>query len=90
MTTSFLRLSHWCAGIVTLLSAKMGRDGSEHAFGIMRVWGTVGFFAMVVGFPWLLHIWQDARGLAASPGRPSETGLERMFPIFLQHMSLHP
>ena len=59
----------------------VGRDGGEHAFGIMRVWGTVGFFAMVVGFPWLLHLWQDARGLAASPGGPSEPGLELMFPI---------
>jgi MFS family permease len=47
----------------------------------MRVWGTVGFLLLGVGFPPLLHRLQAARGLARAPGGPSEPGLEVMFPI---------
>jgi PPP family 3-phenylpropionic acid transporter len=30
------------------------RDAGPHAFGRVRVWGTAGFFILVVGFPWII------------------------------------
>jgi PPP family 3-phenylpropionic acid transporter len=51
------------------------------AFGRIRVWGTVGFLLLVVGFPRFLHGLQSGRGLAPAAGGPSEPGLEVMFPI---------
>jgi PPP family 3-phenylpropionic acid transporter len=52
-----------------------------HAFGRMRVWGTVGFLFLVVAFPRFLHGLQSKRGLVPIAGGPSEPGLEVMFPI---------
>jgi MFS family permease len=59
----------------------LGRDAGPHAFGLTRVWGTVGFLAFVVAFPYALHAAQRAQGLEAVPGGPSEPGLELMFPL---------
>ena len=59
----------------------LGRDAGPHAFGLSRVWGTVGFLSFVVAFPYALHAAQRAQGLAAVPGGPSEPGLELMFPL---------
>lgn len=59
----------------------LARDAGRHAFGFARVWGTVGFLVLVVGFPHLLDRIQEARGLERVPGGPSEPGLEVMFPI---------
>jgi PPP family 3-phenylpropionic acid transporter len=56
------------------------RDAGRHAFGRMRVWGTIGFFALVLAFPPALHALQRARGLARRPAGISEPGLEVMFP----------
>jgi PPP family 3-phenylpropionic acid transporter len=56
----------------------LARDAGPHAFGLARVWGTVGFFAAVVGFPFLLDAWQAARGLARDPSGP-EPGMHIMF-----------
>jgi PPP family 3-phenylpropionic acid transporter len=55
------------------------RDDGPHAFGRARVWGTVGFTILVVGFPWLLHGYQQRAGLVATTSGPSEPGLEIMF-----------
>lgn len=55
------------------------RDVGPHAFGLVRVWGTLGFLLLVVGFPWVLHQFQAVRGLTPEPGGPSEPGLEVMF-----------
>ncbi len=57
------------------------RARGPHAFGLARVWGTVGFLLAVVGFPFLLDAVQDARGLVAGEGGPSEPGLAVMFPL---------
>lgn len=57
------------------------RDGGPHAFGLIRVWGTLGYLALVVGFPWALHQRQAAHGLAAPAGGPSEPGLKLMFAV---------
>ncbi len=55
------------------------KDADRHAFGLTRVWGTVGFLTLVVLFPPMLHYSQSLRGLAASEGGVSEPGLEIMF-----------
>jgi len=57
------------------------RDDGPHAFGLARVWGTVSFLILVVGFPRILHYYQAAAGLTAAPGGPSEPGLGIMFPL---------
>jgi PPP family 3-phenylpropionic acid transporter len=59
----------------------LARDAGAHAFGLSRVWGTVGFLLFVVAFPYGLDAVQRARGLAAVPGGPSEPGLELMFAV---------
>lgn len=50
-----------------------------YGFGLVRVWGTLGFLSLVVGFPWILHDFQKARGMVKALGGPSEPGLEVMF-----------
>ncbi len=56
----------------------LARDAGPHAFGLTRVWGTVGFLVAVVGFPPLLDAWQAAQGLTHNPGEP-EPGMHIMF-----------
>jgi PPP family 3-phenylpropionic acid transporter len=63
---------------VTLAHA---RHGSPYAFGLLRVWGTVGFLLVVVAFPRWLDGHQRRLGLDAIAGGPSEPGLEVMFLI---------
>ncbi len=65
----------------TSVTFALARGDRVHAFGRMRVWGTIGFLALVVGFPRFLHHLQAARGLAAGTLGPSEPGLDVMFPI---------
>ena len=55
------------------------RDAGPHAFGFVRVWGTVGYFLLVVIFPWILARYQAGHGLAPNSGGVSEPGLEIMF-----------
>lgn len=52
---------------------------SAAGFGRVRAWGTAGFLALVVGFPFALDRLQLARGLTPEPGGASEPGLELMF-----------
>jgi len=47
------------------------RDAGPHAFGLLRVWGTVGYLITVAGYPWLLH------HLAPAGAEP---GLASLFP----------
>jgi len=61
------------------VSLAMLRDAGPYAFGLVRVWGTLGFLLLVVTFPSALHRFQAAQGLAREPGGPSEPGLEVMF-----------
>jgi MFS transporter, PPP family, 3-phenylpropionic acid transporter len=57
------------------------RDAGLHAFGFVRVWGTVGYFLIVLIFPWVLAQYQAAYGMAKQSGGVSEPGLEIMFII---------
>ncbi len=51
----------------TSVTFALARGDRVQAFGRMRVWGTLGFLALVVGFPRLLDRFQAARGLSAEP-----------------------
>jgi PPP family 3-phenylpropionic acid transporter len=48
------------------------RGAGPHAFGLVRVWGTIGYLIGVAGYPWLLH-----RFAPATAG--GEPGLRSMF-----------
>ena len=50
------------------------RGAGPHAFGLIRVWGTIGYLLAVAGYPWVLH-----RFAPAAPGG-TEPGLGSMFP----------
>ncbi len=65
--------------ITMSVSLAVLRDAGPHAYGFVRVWGTIGFFLLVVSFPWILDRYQEARGLVSEPGGPSEPGLGIMF-----------
>ena len=52
-----------------------------YAFGLIRVWGTLGYLLLVLSFPWLLRHYQTAKGLEAASGGAAEPGLEIMFLI---------
>lgn len=64
---------------VSICFAALGARAGER-FGYVRVWGTVSFLLLVVGFPYALHRLQELRGVVRAPGGPSEPGLEAMFP----------
>ncbi len=64
-----------CVAVTLALTKGAGR----HAFGMTRTWGTLGFLALVILFPPVLHFSQSLRGLVVSEGGPSEPGLEIMF-----------
>jgi len=65
--------------ITMSVSLAVLRDAGPHAYGFVRVWGTIGFFLLVVSFPWMLDRYQEARGLVSEPGGSSEPGLGIMF-----------
>ncbi|MGH7785731.1 MAG: MFS transporter [Candidatus Binatia bacterium] len=50
------------------------RGAGPHAFGLLRVWGTVGYLITVAGYPWLLH------RLAPPTADGAEPGLASLFP----------
>ena len=56
----------------------LARDAGPHAFGLTRVWGTVGFLVAVVSVPPLLDAWQAAEGLTHDPSDP-EPGMRATF-----------
>ncbi len=58
--------------------AAIGERAAER-FGRARACGTFGFLLLVIAFPFVLDRWQQHRGLVATPGGPSEPGLEIMF-----------
>ena len=57
-------------------------QGSQHAFGIIRAFGTLGFFCAVLGFPWLLATLPPlATFQTTSLSLPSEPQLGILFPL---------
>ena len=65
--------------LMTSVSLAILRDAGRHAFGRVRVWGTVGFFALILLFPWLLERYNPTGVIATS--RIAQPGLELMFPV---------
>ena len=63
---------------VSVTLAAMRAEG-PHAYGLVRVWGTLGFLLFVVGFPWMLNHLQGTWALTTPPGGPSEPALQLMF-----------
>lgn len=61
---------------VSVHLAALGGDGLQ-TFGRVRVWGTVGFLALILAFPPILDLYQ---GATEPSGEMSEPGLEIMFP----------
>ena len=57
------------------------QEMGPHAFGLCRVWGTLGFGACMYGFLPLLDFAERSGGLVAQPGGPSEPALRLMFPL---------
>jgi PPP family 3-phenylpropionic acid transporter len=53
--------------------------GSSSSFGRVRVWGTLGYLAVVVSAPLILARLRDAHGIELVEGGPSQPGLELMF-----------
>ena len=49
--------------ITVSVSLAILRDAGPHAFGFVRVWGTVGYFVLIVSFPWILKSIRQLEGL---------------------------
>ncbi len=58
--------------------AALGAGASRH-FGRVRVWGTVGFLALVLVVPWSMDALQGGLGWLRTDGGPSEPGLGVIF-----------
>ncbi len=57
-------------------------QGSQQALGIVRAFGTLGFFCAVIGFPWLLAAVPPLTVFQATPlSPPSEPQLGILFPL---------
>ncbi|HXV81535.1 MAG TPA: MFS transporter [Candidatus Binatia bacterium] len=65
--------------ITISVSLAILRDSGPHAFGLVRVWGTVGYFVLIVAFPWILESYQAARDFPPAQSGASEPGLGIMF-----------
>jgi MFS transporter, PPP family, 3-phenylpropionic acid transporter len=65
--------------ITISVSLAILRAAGPHAFGFVRVWGTVGYFALIVSFPWILERYQQAQGIVPNGNGVSEPGLGIMF-----------
>jgi MFS transporter, PPP family, 3-phenylpropionic acid transporter len=67
--------------IVISVSLAALRDAGPHAFGFVRVWGTVGYFLFVLIFPSILARYQAAHAMVPKAGGVSDPGLEIMFVV---------
>jgi PPP family 3-phenylpropionic acid transporter len=57
------------------------RDAGRHAFGRVRVWGTIGYFMIILVFPWVLQNFPPALEHGTAAAGVSQPGLGLMFPI---------
>jgi MFS transporter, PPP family, 3-phenylpropionic acid transporter len=65
--------------ITVSVSLAILRPAGPHAFGFVRVWGTVGYFVLIVSFPWVLERYRTAQGIVPTESGISEPGLGIMF-----------
>lgn len=66
--------------LLTSVSLAILRDAGRHAFGHVRVWGTVGYFILVISFPRILQWYRTIAGISAAAPGVSQPGLGVMFP----------
>jgi MFS transporter, PPP family, 3-phenylpropionic acid transporter len=82
LTTAVLSLfSTAILPITTSVSLAVLREAGLHAFGYVRAWGTIGYFIVVVVFPWIVERYQAAHGLYAAAGTSAAPALQVMFPV---------
>ena len=55
------------------------RDAGQHAFGRVRVWGTIGYFIVILVFPWVLATIGNSHAMIVT--NISQPGLGLMFPL---------
>jgi PPP family 3-phenylpropionic acid transporter len=67
--------------ITTSVSLAVLRDAGLHAFGYVRAWGTVGYFIVVVTFPWIVQRYQAVHGWYSVAGASASPALQVMFPV---------
>jgi PPP family 3-phenylpropionic acid transporter len=67
--------------LVISVSLAILRNAGPHAFGQVRVWGTVGYFILILIFPRLLQFYRPADGLNTATQEVSQPALGLMFPI---------
>jgi MFS transporter, PPP family, 3-phenylpropionic acid transporter len=66
--------------ITTSVTLAILREVGLHAFGYVRAWGTVGYFIVVVTFPWIVEQYQTAQDYYWS-GASVSPALRVMFPV---------
>lgn len=82
LTTAILSLfSTAILPITTSVSLAVLREAGLHAFGYVRAWGTIGYFIVVIVFPWIVERYQAAHGLYAAAGTSAVPALHVMFPV---------
>jgi len=67
--------------LMNSVSLAILRDQGRHAFGRVRVWGTIGYFIIILIFPWVLQLYRPGNVVNAAVREISEPGLGFMFPI---------
>lgn len=67
--------------MMTSVSLAILRDAGRHAFGRVRAWGTVGYFILILSFPWMLQNFPAPLEQGATASGVSQPGLGLMFPI---------
>jgi PPP family 3-phenylpropionic acid transporter len=67
--------------LMTSVSLAILRDAGRHAFGRVRVWGTVGYFILVLVFPWFLKLFEPAGATHSAAPEIAQPALGLMFPV---------
>jgi PPP family 3-phenylpropionic acid transporter len=67
--------------MMTSVSLAILRNAGRHAFGHVRAWGTIGYFILIMVFPWMLQIFGAPLDQRAFDANVSQPGLGLMFPI---------
>ena len=67
--------------MMTSVSLAILRDAGRHAFGRVRGWGTIGYFILVLVFPWALSWYQPVTAASVDSAQVSQLGLGLMFPM---------
>jgi len=67
--------------MMTSVSLAILRNAGSHAFGHVRAWGTIGYFILIMVFPWMLQIFAGPLDQRVFDANVSQPGLGLMFPI---------